>query len=147
MSTVAPLLDGAVVLDLFAGSGALGIEALSRGAQHVTFVDSAPAAIRVIRSNLESLGAERTRYRIVRGDALRFAGSVEPGSFDLAFADPPYGSNAASDLAALFRRRPFARRLGIEHARGDSIGEGPDLVERRYGGTVLSFLTAPDDSS
>jgi 16S rRNA (guanine966-N2)-methyltransferase len=145
MSIVAPLLDGAEVLDLFAGSGALGIEALSRGAAHVTFVENAPGVLQVIRANLAALGAEPERFRIVRGDALHFARALERGAYTLAFADPPYGSEAAVDLGSIFRGRPFASLLGIEHARALAIEPGPDLVERRYGDTVLSFLTSPDE--
>ena len=145
MSTVAPLVEGAEVLDLFAGSGALGIEALSRGASHATFVENTPGVLRVLKANLASLAAEPQRFEVVRGDALRFAGALETGAFTLAFADPPYGSEAASALARIFRERPFALLLGIEHSRGEAIEPGLDLVERRYGDTVLSFLTAPDE--
>src|SRR3954447_23838437 len=69
-------VDGARVLDLFAGSGALGIEAVSRGAENVVFVDDAPAAIRAIRGNLEALGIDAD---VRRSDALRFLGAA-PGS-------------------------------------------------------------------
>src|SRR4051812_5552449 len=82
-------VDGARVLDLFAGSGALGIEAVSRGAENVVFVDDAPAAIRAIRGNLEALGIDAD---VRRSDALRFLGAA-PGSaaqYDLVFLDPPY---------------------------------------------------------
>ena len=77
------------VLDLFAGSGALGIEALSRGAAEATFVDSAPAAIRAVKANLEALGAEA---EVRRADARRFLGSASAAArqYDLVFLDPPY---------------------------------------------------------
>jgi 16S rRNA (guanine966-N2)-methyltransferase len=80
---------GARVLDLFAGSGALGIEALSRGAESAVFVESDHAAAAAIRRNLDAIGAARAEVR--RHDALRFLGSGE-GPFDLVFVDPPYDS-------------------------------------------------------
>src|SRR4051812_34670940 len=80
-------IDGAVVVDLFAGSGALGIEALSRGAEHVTFVDNDPKAIAVVRDNLAVTGLS-DRATVVRGDALRQLPMV--GAVDLALLDPPY---------------------------------------------------------
>jgi 16S rRNA (guanine966-N2)-methyltransferase len=81
-------VEGAVVLDLFAGSGALGIEALSRGAAHATFVDSDERAVAAVRRNLDDLGLGADVHR---RDALAFLGSAK-GPFDLVFVDPPYSS-------------------------------------------------------
>src|SRR3990172_8994658 len=80
-------VDGLRVLDLFAGSGALGLEALSRGAASAVFVESDPAAVRIIERNVEKLGLAGTR--IVRSDALRYVAAVEE-AYDLVFVDPPY---------------------------------------------------------
>jgi 16S rRNA (guanine966-N2)-methyltransferase len=140
MSIVAPALDGARVLDLFAGSGALGLEALSRGAASATFVENAPAALRALRANLDDLGAA-ARAEIVRSDALRYVGALEAGAFDLAFADPPYGAGLAAALVQRWRARPFARLLCVEHRRDDPLPEAPDAEQRRYGDTVLTFLS------
>lgn len=144
MSTIAPYLPDAQVLDLFAGSGALGIEALSRGAAHVTFVEQAPAAVRVLRHNLERLDVPPEQIRIVRGDALRFLEELpragEP-NYDLAFADPPYGAGIAPLILERFRAHPFSALLGIEHARQEALHD-PEARQRRYGDTVLSFLSA-----
>jgi 16S rRNA (guanine966-N2)-methyltransferase len=145
MSTVAGWLDGAEVLDLFAGSGALGIEALSRGAARATFVESAPGALRVLRGNLEALGVGSQRANVVRADALHFARRAGLHDFSIAFADPPYASGAAAELAAIFREQPFAQVLGIEHSRTDEVPPGPDLRQRSYGDTRLSFLFAGDE--
>lgn len=142
MSAVQGEIDGARVLDLFAGSGALGLEALSRGAARATFVENAPAALRALRANLASLGAE-ARATVVRSDALRYAAGLEAGAFDLAFADPPYGRELAAALVQQWQQRPFARLLCVEHRRDDPLPEVPGARERRYGDTLLSFFPAP----
>jgi 16S rRNA (guanine966-N2)-methyltransferase len=136
MSIVQHRLPGATVLDLFAGSGALGLEALSRGAASAVFVEIAPESLRVLRANIEALGAAEAST-VRRADALRFAESLPPHAFDLAFADPPYGHGAAARLAELWHAMPFARLLGVEHRAGEAMPAGGD--SRRYGGTVITF--------
>src|SRR5918998_5589832 len=90
MSIVQHHLPGASVLDLFAGSGALGLEALSRGAASAVFVEIAAESLRALRANIEALGAGEAAA-VRRADALRFAESLPAHAFDIAFADPPYG--------------------------------------------------------
>ena len=143
MSAIAPHLPGARVLDLFAGSGALGLEALSRGAETATFVEQSPAALRVLRANVDVLGAA-PRARVVRADAVRYAEALEAGAYDLALADPPYGQGHAAALAEAFARTPFAAVLCVEHGRGDTLPELPGARTRRYGDTFLTFLPAPE---
>ncbi len=138
MSILADLLVGARVVDLFAGSGAMGLEALSRGALACDFVELSPASLAALHRNIEALDARGARVH--RADALRYAAKLEPLAFDVAFADPPYTTNHASRIAALFRERPFARILGVEHDRHEDVGPGD---HRRYGRTVLTFLEAP----
>jgi 16S rRNA (guanine966-N2)-methyltransferase len=136
MSIVQPRLPGATVLDLFAGSGALGLEALSRGAASAVFVELAPASLRVLGDNIDALGA-REVATVRRADALRFAESLPARAFDVAFADPPYGHGAATRLAELWQATPFARLLGIEHQSGERMPAGGG--SRRYGSTVVTF--------
>jgi 16S rRNA (guanine966-N2)-methyltransferase len=143
MSAIAAEIPGARVLDLFAGSGALGLEALSRGAEHVVFVEQAPAALRSLRANLEALDA-LPRAEIARGDVLRYLASLEAGAFDLALADPPYGQGIAEALVHAFARIPFADLLCLEHGPDDVIPELPGVRTRRYGGTRLTFIPAPE---
>jgi len=131
-------IPGARVLDLFAGSGALGLEALSRGAQTAEFVERAGPALEALRANIRTLGVA-DRAVVHRGDALRFAERLQPGRYDVAFADPPYADPAAARLAALFRAAPFARIFAVEHA-ADTPVEGDD--RRRYGETAITFLYA-----
>jgi 16S rRNA (guanine966-N2)-methyltransferase len=132
-------IPGARVLDLFAGSGALGFEALSRGAVWVDFVERNQGSLAAIRANAEALNV-RERVTLHRSDALRFAERLQPTAYDVAFADPPYAGAAAEELAELFRATPFARVLSIEHAAGRSLG-GDD--SRRYGDTAITFFYTP----
>ncbi|MGA2470205.1 MAG: 16S rRNA (guanine(966)-N(2))-methyltransferase RsmD [Solirubrobacteraceae bacterium] len=140
-------IDGAEVLDLFAGSGALGIEALSRGAARVTFVESAPAALRTIDRNLAAL-ALALRSRVVRADvrlALRSA-AVRASEYDLVFLDPPYArvSAFAGTLAdALPGLLAPAARVISECDRREPLELGlPVILERRYADTLISIYQA-----
>jgi 16S rRNA (guanine966-N2)-methyltransferase len=135
MSIVQPSLVDAHVLDLFAGSGALGLEALSRGAARTDFVEVSAAGVRAIRENAELLGASDT-ISIHRGDAMRFIEKLQDGAFDVAFADPPYGHGLATAVAERWLAVPFATVLGIEHDVRETL---PDADMRRYGSTAISF--------
>ena len=137
MAILGDRLRGARVLDLFAGSGAMGLEALSRGAASCDFVELFQANLDALGRNVAALGA--TGCRLHRADALRFAAKVEPGAYDIAFADPPYTTGHAARIADLFRRRPFARILGVEHTEREDVGPGD---HRSYGTTVVTFLEA-----
>lgn len=139
MSILGPTLPGARVLDLYAGTGALGLEALSRGAARVDFVEQSPAALAILRENIALLGVG-DRCRVHRGDALRFAEGLGAGAYDVAMADPPYADPAAERLVALFRGTPFARVLAVEHAATRAV-LGDET--RRYGDTALTFCHAP----
>lgn len=139
MSILAAELPGARVVDLYAGSGALGLEALSRGAASAAFVELHPASLAALANNVAALGVA-DRATVHRGDALRFAQGLGPVAFDIAFADPPYAHDAAARLVALFRSTPFARILSVEHRAADRL-DGDDT--RRYGDTALTFCHAP----
>jgi 16S rRNA (guanine966-N2)-methyltransferase len=130
-------VEGARVLDLFCGSGALGIEALSRGAAEATLVDTRPAAV---RRNIEELGLTR-RARVVRSDARRFLRGAEAGSFELVLCDPPYrlADRLASELDPLIRRVVAdGGRAMIESSPDNPLQmETPVMVERTYGDTLI----------
>ena len=140
MSIVHPDLVGARVLDLFAGSGALGIEALSRGARSVDFVELNAKSLAALRENLRLVGGE-DEAAIHRGDAMKFAERLGAGEYDIAFADPPYRLGLAERLAELWLAAPFARVLGIEHEKG--IALPGDADRRAYGDTVVTFYRTP----
>ena len=142
MSTLQHDIPDATVLDLFAGSGALGLETLSRGAVHVTFVEKAQGALRALQKNVETLGA-RDEVEIIKGDAVRYAEDLSAGAFDIVLADPPYDSDAAIRLVTAFARVPYARILSIEHHARAAIPPVDGALTRRYGDTALTFITAP----
>jgi 16S rRNA (guanine966-N2)-methyltransferase len=136
MSIVQGDLDDARVLDLFAGSGALGLEALSRGAREAHFVELAVRSLAALRDNIGALDAAAAAT-VHRGDALRFAGKLAAGEFDVAFVDPPYRLGLAERVAEQWLERPFAKVLGIEHEKTVQL---PGENDRRvYGDTVLTF--------
>ena len=137
MSIVNPRLPGARVLDLFAGSGALGLEALSRGADRADFVEVSPASLRALRENAEALGAGDAAV-IRRGDAMRFVEGLEAGAYDVAFADPPYDMGLAERVARRWLEVPFAALIGIEHGAREPMPEGGDT--RKYGTTAITFF-------
>ena len=137
MSIVDPHLPEARVLDLCAGSGALGIEAVSRGAAHADLVEIAPPSLRAIQSNLAALGVG-DEIRVHRKDALRFVEGLEAGAYDVAFADPPYDLGMAEAIAQRWLAVPFATVLGVEHRRTERLpGDGD---RRQYGQTAITFF-------
>jgi 16S rRNA (guanine966-N2)-methyltransferase len=138
MSIVQPYLVEARVLDLFAGSGALGLEALSRGASSAEFVEVSASGVRAIRENAVALGAEGA-LTIHRGDAVRFVEKLAASTYDVAFADPPYGQGLARAVADLWLSVPFATLLGVEHAAKDEMPAGDT---RKYGTTAITFYRA-----
>lgn len=136
MSIVHHMLPDARVLDLCAGSGALGLEALSRGAAHCDFVEKSPQVFPVLQANLAALGGHAGAV-LHRDDAVRFALALTAGAYDVAFADPPYATDIADRLVARWLEVPFAHVLGIEHASSVSL-PAPGRT-RRYGTTSLTF--------
>ena len=141
--------EGIAVLDLFSGSGALGIEALSRGAAHATFVDAAKAALIATRTNLREMGV-LDRATIVSGDAVaQVAKIVPPAPWSLVFIDPPYASDLAtrSVLALPAAHLVPGGTIVIEHDRRNappaSLGSLLRTDDRRYGDTLISFYEVP----
>jgi 16S rRNA (guanine966-N2)-methyltransferase len=138
-------LEGATVLDLFAGSGALGIEALSRGAARVVFAERDPAAARVLRDNLAALAIEPAEAELRRGDALRALESARERAekYDLIFIDPPYrrapdwGPELSALLAPLLAP---AARVVVESDRRLPLELDIDIeLQRRYGDTSITI--------
>jgi 16S rRNA (guanine966-N2)-methyltransferase len=141
---VGPDIEGADVLDLFAGSGALGIEALSRGAASVTFVDQQPRGLAILRQNLDALGF-KDRARLVRSDVVRWleASPEAVRSADYVFLDPPY-EDVVLDRALQALDRGVGEALVLaEHSRRQPLPALQRLRvdrERRYGDTIVTVL-------
>ncbi len=152
LSIVRPALDGARVVDLCAGSGALGLEALSRGAAHCDFVEQSPTVLRTLRRNIEALGAE-DRATVHRDEALAFVevhaearATGEGPAWAVAFADPPYREGVAEKLAQRWLRAPFATIFGVEHEVAltlPSMPDGSPADRRVYGETAVTFYRWP----
>jgi 16S rRNA (guanine966-N2)-methyltransferase len=138
MSAIGDRVERARVVDLFAGSGALGLEALSRGAVQVTFVERSRGALRVLEKNVETLGAGEG-VRIVHGDVLSFLARHSADPYDIALADPPYDRGFAARLLEIMAERPFAHELWVEHRSSETLPVLPGLTQRRYGDTTLSI--------
>ena len=111
------------VLDLFAGSGALGLEAISRGARSADFVEFRPSSLHALRANVAALRL-RERTRIFKKDALPFMAGLDADRYDIAFADPPYTSTLLERVIETWRARRYSRILAVEHAREHRLPAG-----------------------
>lgn len=140
MSIVQLDLPDARVLDLFAGSGALGIEALSRGASNAVFVEQSQKSFLTLLENLKAVDGA-SQAVLYRTDAVRYAARLAVNEFDVAFADPPYRLGLAEQVARQWLETPFARVLGVEHEKTLHL---PGSEDRRvYGDTVVTFYRQP----
>lgn len=144
-------ISGAVVLDLYAGTGALGLEALSRGARQAVFVENDRAALEALRKNVDSLG-ETARSRVVEGLAERCL-SRAGGPFTLLLCDPPYAElvRAAQVVEEVAKAGALARGavVVVEHATRDAppeIGHLGRLDSRAYGDTTISIYELSQDA-
>jgi 16S rRNA (guanine966-N2)-methyltransferase len=142
-------VEGKRVLDLFAGSGSLGIEALSRGASFVTFVDSSSQSIKMIKRNLNSLNLGK-RSDMLRKDCLKVLSNLK-GKFGIIFADPPYLKGFAQQVIDSVVKYGLLDNDGIlvlEHHKKETL-ECPDqklsyIKAKRFGDTVASFFVKRD---
>jgi 16S rRNA (guanine966-N2)-methyltransferase len=129
------------VLDLFAGTGALGLEALSRGAGRADFVEFRPASLHALRANIAALRV-RDRTRVFKRDAVQFAAALDADVYDLAFVDPPYESRQLDLVLASWQERRFSRVLVAEHARAHSLPLGAGAVRLTFDDTCVTIYRA-----
>ncbi|MEJ0093577.1 MAG: 16S rRNA (guanine(966)-N(2))-methyltransferase RsmD [Methylocella sp.] len=145
-------IEGARVMDLFAGTGALGIEALSRGADFALLVDQGAEANAIIRANIEALGVGQSA-RLMRRDARKLGRAPEGERYDIAFLDPPYGKGLAPPALAALRDGGWLEKDALvlieETAQGEvALPQGFALREtRRFGDTQILFVDATGSDS
>lgn len=144
-------LEDARVLDLFAGSGSLGFEALSRGASRVLFVDDNPDALEMIEENAERLGCLE-ECEIIDADALTYLRGSK-AQFDLIFADPPYAVGEVVAIPELVFNRQLLSTSGfliIEHSKRttfEPLAEVREVVRKEFGNTHVTFFDHPPSAS
>ncbi|MCH7788750.1 MAG: RsmD family RNA methyltransferase [Acidobacteria bacterium] len=130
-------VENATVLDLFSGTGALGIEALSRGARSVGFIESDRSALELIEQNLAQLGADEKIATVISIDVLQYLKSVERPGADLVFADPPYGYDLWAELMDAL---PADRLVAESSGELDEPTGWRSIASRSYGTSVLTFF-------
>jgi 16S rRNA (guanine966-N2)-methyltransferase len=116
-------LQDARILDLFAGTGALGLEAMSRGARYADFLEIRPSSLHALKANIAALGVQK-KTRVFKRDALPYAAALPAGSYDIVFVDPPYNSKMLDRLIETWQAVPFARIFAAEHAAGHVLPPG-----------------------
>lgn len=153
MDVLRPVLAGARFIDVCSGTGAVGIEAISNGAAHATFVDAESKSVRLLHQNADSLGL-RQEVSIVKGDAEAYVTGLLGSEFDILFADPPFESGLQERLLMALAEHLRGEAEGciiiMEHASRQPIGEqyaGPAVMldrykERRYGDITMTFFRA-----
>ena len=130
-----PDLPNARILDLFAGTGALGLEALSRGARSADFVEFRPSSLHALRANIAALRV-RDHTRVFKRDAVQFAAALSADSYDIAFVDPPYESRQLDRVLASWNATRFSKVLVAEHARTHVLPTGS--TRRSFGDTTVT---------
>jgi len=138
LERLAPRLKDARVLDLFAGTGALGLEALSRGAASADFVETRGSSLHALKANIALLRV-RERTRVFKKDALPFAAALQEDSYDVAFADPPYESRMLDRVIEGWQITRFATVLVAQHATTHVLPAG--ATKKQFGDTTVSFFT------
>jgi 16S rRNA (guanine966-N2)-methyltransferase len=131
-------LKDARVLDLFAGTGALGLEAMSRGAKSCDFIETRPASLHALKANVIALRVRETT-RIFKRDALPFAAKLTENSYDLAFVDPPYESRMLDRVLDHWHATHFSPILAVEHARVHVLPGPKPAVHRVMEDTAVSI--------
>lgn len=138
-------IEGRTMLDLFGGTGQMGIEALSRGAKRVTFVDSSQTSVKLIRDNLKTVGFENNAD-VIQGDSVRFLDSC--GKYDIIYIDPPYASELYGEVLNKINKIDILKDNGIIVCESLYGAELPQMVSpyrmkntRKYGKIAITVYT------
>lgn len=123
LEMIAADLKGASLLELFAGTGALGLEAISRGARRCDFVETRASSLHTLKANIGLLRLA-AKTRVFKKDAVPFAAQLNEGAYDIVFADPPYGSRMLDHVIASWEARRYAKVLVAEHAATHELPAG-----------------------
>lgn len=137
-----PHLEKARVLDLFAGTGALGLEAMSRGARFVDFVEFHPPSMHALKANIATLRLLKST-RVFKRDAVPFAAALPPDKYDIAFVDPPYGSRMLDMVIASWKAGRFSKILAVEHAATHVLPPGGR--RRVFDDTAVTIYELPPE--
>lgn len=136
-------IKGARIIDLFAGTGALGLEALSRGGRYVDFVEYGLSSLHALKANIAALRI-REKTKVFKKDALPFAAMIPTDRYDIAFADPPYGSRMLDRLIETWDRTKFSRILAVEHAVDHVMPQTPRAFDKRiFEDSAVTIYRAP----
>lgn len=145
LDVLAKDVKDARVIDLFAGTGALGLEALSRGAKSCDFVETRPSSLHALKANIIVVRA-RDKTRVFKRDALPFAAALTTaGAYDIAFCDPPYESRMLDRVIEHWQATHFARVFVAEHATTHVLPRGGRRYD--YGETAITIYRAPEPRS
>ena len=136
MEMLGPDLRNARILDLFAGTGALGLEAISRGARTADFVEFRPSSLHALRANI-AVFRLRERTRVFKRDAIPFAEALDADRYDVAFVDPPYGSRMLDRVLEHWRTSRFSRVLAVEHGREHALPAGAN--RQQFADTAITI--------
>ena len=143
--------EGKKVVDIFSGSGSLGLEALSRGAVHVVFVEKAETALKILEQNIKNLSVPPDKYQIIKADAIRFA-ETEKMTIDLCLLDPPFVYPQLQNLIELLFTNAFFTRESIavvEHEISNPLAlDAPEyniLKQKKFGRSLITFMEIKDN--
>lgn len=129
-------IKDASVIEFFAGTGAIGLEAISRGARRCDFIETRPSSLHALKANVALLRM-KTRTRIFKKDAVPFAAQLNEDAYDIAFADPPYGSKMLDHVIKAWKEKRFSRILAVEHERTHSLPKGDET--RTFDDTTITI--------